>query len=287
MTNIDKQDFKKIYKIIQNTNKKKLNMYMKNILLNKPVKNNVISVMLSKYNKNDIYNILSQLFKFKPSNINYSNVEETLNITRDEEDDDDHDDNDDDDYDEELNVLKYPKFDMTEDNKILNMAELLNISKDLLKSSEDTTLNIPKDLLKSSEDTTLNMKNNITDLLKYSEDNSLDMQKILNSTQDNKKVNITDLLKSSEDNNNDRGTTLKLSDNDAKVLELDEIKDLLLYDKKPVVIDDKSLDSVNDVKLIIKSLRNITNMLEEREMYLLKKEAELHEKYGYLRTLKK
>ena len=60
------------------------------------------------------------------------------------------------------------------------------------------------------------------------------------------------------------------------------IVDLLLYDNKPISTDNKSSEIINDIKLIIKSLRNITNMLEDREMSLIKKEVELNEKMGYL-----
>jgi len=293
---ISKEDFKKLYNNIQNNNiqninKKKYKIYMKNILLNN-TSDSLMNYLIQKYGSNNIYNIIKQIYELNP-NINIKIVhtdeikKEDIIITNDndnnkndnnnndnnnnknddnedyEDDDEDDDDEDEDDDDEDdnnnsNNKSQYP------------LINLNNILKD--SNTNVMTSNILFDNNTDNNTDTDTNTNNFIDNLK----------KILlnNNNKDNNNKDNNNKDNNDDDNDDDDDDDDNDNDNeDEKNLSFS------LFRNNPIIVNDNNginmipkdthEDMVANLKTIIEYLKHLADVLENKEMALLKREMQL------------
>ena len=303
---ISKDDFKKLYNKIQNISKKKYNIYMKNVLLNKPP-DNLTEKLINSYGHNHIYDILKKIYqlnpKFQPKlritdeiehitieadlnngndntkeyngynkrrQENYNTYEEYDDDEDDDEDDKDDDDDDDDDEDEE-DKDDYNNYNNKSKKSIINLNNILNDT-----NNNNMASNI---LFNNNEDDALNTdSNDFIENLKKMLFNDNDNNDDGNNDNGNNGIfnNNTD-----NDDSDNNATSDKIPDFIKKILGNDQKqlqgKVTIVNDNNGVTIEPANVtsDIVSSFKTIIEYLKKLTDDLENKELLLLNKELKL------------
>lgn len=304
---ISKDDFKKLYNNIHNIDKQKYKIFMKNILLNN-IDDDLISSLIEKHGSASIIGLIKEILKLKSKfkiinnkeqlviisdgdikndddgNIkndeygDFNEVECNNNENNDDEDDEDEDIINIDDENDDKNIINNDDEDIInnddedndDDDDIINMDDndIINMDDDNILS-DGTELKINKPLI------------NLNDILRGESDiNTLKPNILFTDTNANTDTDT-------DNNPNNFIDTLKkiLFDNKNAINEYNNDNSVMSQNDNPIIVNnnngfdispnDTREDIVNSLKTIIGYLKHLTDVLENKEMHLLKREMQL------------